>query len=120
MQRYRDRWQQFAFVKQNCTMDRTNKHSTSCDHTVYNNACSRSGQETSAFGSMKLVQVSGQVNKWGIAKHWQNLPSVLRSKSSYQQEMLFTSLTALPAVKSQQILGTREERMQQALQKRVK
>ena len=41
-----------------------------------------SGQETSAFGSMKLVQV----NIWGVAKHLQNLSSIPREKFSYRQE----------------------------------
>jgi hypothetical protein len=40
------------------------------------------------------------VKKWRIPKHVQNLPSVLEEKkSSYQQEILVTTLTALPAVK---------------------
>ena len=41
----------------------------------------------------------GQMNKWGVAKHLQNLPSVLRRKSSYQQAIPVTSLRALSAMK---------------------
>ena len=50
-----------------------------------------SGQETSAFGSMKSVwneasNFGGKGIKWGVAKHLQNLSSIPREKFSYRQE----------------------------------
>jgi hypothetical protein len=58
----------------------------------------------------------GQVNKWGVAKLLQNLPSVLRRKSRYQQEIPVTSLRELPAMESRE---QGERGTQLALQKQA-
>ena len=97
MQKYGGWW--FIFVKQNRTMHRTNKYSISFGHTVWNDTCSRQAHRRQVRLEYEARASLGQVNKWGVAKHLQNLPSVLRRKSSYQQEIPVTSLRALSAMK---------------------
>jgi hypothetical protein len=50
----------------------------------------------------------------------QNLPSVLRRKSSYQQEIPVTSLRELAAMKRSAEIGKKRRETQQALQTQAK